>query len=1422
MRRISLLLLGLVVALTWFEPRRVVAQAGSGTVSDLLSWALSTPTTQLSIGGVDGVLSSDVTIRDVTVSDRDGVWLRLDRARLVWSRTALFSRRLQIDQLDVGHVTMLRRPVPSDPDAVAEAPSLPELPVKVVVGGFRLAELDLGEPVFGTPARLAARGSASLGPPAEGLKLDFSAERLDAAARFLVRLAYVPATTDLQLDVDLDEAAGGLVSHALAIPGFPPVRLAVKGAGRLDDWAGRISFAASADIGAEGQARLQRAGSGRELSLGLTARIAGLLPPGIGPVFAGTTTLDGAVAFADDGAVTIRRLDLVAQAARVTLRGGIDASRNADLQLEAAAVPTEGGRTRAGAAEIERLALKATLTGPLVAPRLQGRFDAAGLRVPAFSLATLSGHLDVAPIEKPAGAERFALGFDAMLDGLALSDAALGRAIGPSIHAVGRGTIDSGAVANLAELGVTTPTGDAQFVGRIGYRMIAGRSTLTIPSLAPLSDLAGTPLAGALDANADLTGDPGRSRLSAAIDARTTGLSTGVDRLDSLLGPRVTATGEVTRLALGFAFKAFTVRGAHLDASLDGVATRDAAALNGILSLPDLGRLDPRLSGRGDVTAALSGSLARPDLDAKAVIRDARMMGRPVQALTVSLQARDLSGDVAAKVTLSGEVDRKPAEGRLSFARGGETWRLDHLDLRVGSVSATGALAIDPAGLAAGSLKLAAGQLDDIAPLLLTRVSGSATASVDLSVADGGQNAQVAARASTVRFGDVGVGDLSAQLSLGDLHRRPTIDGRVQAKSIAAFGQTFDTADLVARGTPAASDLELSARGGGFDLRGSGRLVPGAPTRLDLSRLEARRNGHKIDLAQPARLTWAEWTLGISNLSLRVDGGRLDIAGQVGRSLDLKIDARAVPLSAAEIIAPGVGLGGTLDGSATLAGSPSAPSGRYRLSAKGLTFGAARAAGVAPAGLTATGSLAQGRVGVDATLTMPGSGALTVSGSLPVDPAGRLDLTVRGPLDLSVLSAPLGARGQSLRGKLALDVALRGSVDRPELAGSATLSGGFFADYLRGVQVNGLSGRFVARGDSIAVEQITGTTPNGGSVQADGRVTLDLPGGLPAELRLRGQRAQIVSDGAVLLVADVATTVTGPLLRAPRLAGSVDIVSLDIDLGDIRGPTRSPLPDTRHVQPPPQARALLALERRDRGRRAAPPITIGLDLALRSADTIAVRGRGVVATLGGGLRLTGTSAAPIPTGSFVLNQGALTLPGRRIDLVRGTVLFGGSLEPTIDFLAETQADGITARVEVSGPADKPEFTISSIPELPQDEVLSRVLFGKTAGGLNGFQALQLAQTAAILSGGGGGVGGFDALRRSLGADSLDVSADQSGGPALGLSRALSRNIRIGVQAGAKTESSGVRVDLGVGRGIRLQGTVGPAGSSVGVGTEWEY
>ena len=103
------------------------AQTDRGVVADLISKALSSDTSQVSIGAVNGALSSDVEIRDIVLSDRDGPWLRLDRVRLIWTRSALLLRRLDVDRLEIGKLELLRKQAPQ-PAGAAPPPDQPILP----------------------------------------------------------------------------------------------------------------------------------------------------------------------------------------------------------------------------------------------------------------------------------------------------------------------------------------------------------------------------------------------------------------------------------------------------------------------------------------------------------------------------------------------------------------------------------------------------------------------------------------------------------------------------------------------------------------------------------------------------------------------------------------------------------------------------------------------------------------------------------------------------------------------------------------------------------------------------------------------------------------------------------------------------------------------------------------------------------------------------------------------------------------------------------------------------------------------------------------------------------------------------------------------------------------------------------------------
>jgi translocation and assembly module TamB len=306
------------------------AESDKGVLADLISRALSSPSMSVSIGAVDGVLSSDASISDIVISDRNGPWLKVDKARLVWNRLALFSRRLEVDQLTIGRLEFLRRPLPSEtqpPDTGAQQPILPELPVKVIIKQFGVQELSLGEPVVGVAARLSISGKATLGPPSEGLDVTLNAQRLDAPGDFKTQLTYIPATDRLTLNVNSSEPAGGIFAHLANLPGLPPVKLAFNGAGALDNFTAKLDFTAGADVWANGQVIVERQGSGRRLTLDLDSRLEGLAPGVVQPVFAGHTTLKGDVQFNDDSSIALPGgLHLVSAAARLDFEGGKSAN----------------------------------------------------------------------------------------------------------------------------------------------------------------------------------------------------------------------------------------------------------------------------------------------------------------------------------------------------------------------------------------------------------------------------------------------------------------------------------------------------------------------------------------------------------------------------------------------------------------------------------------------------------------------------------------------------------------------------------------------------------------------------------------------------------------------------------------------------------------------------------------------------------------------------------------------------------------------------------------------------------------------------------------------------------------------------------------------------------------------------------------
>jgi translocation and assembly module TamB len=1409
----------LIVAILALWPAARAAEEDKGVLADLLSRALSSDATKVSIGSVDGVLSSNASISDIVLSDRNGPWLKVDKVRLVWSRLALLSRRLEVDQLTIGHIQFMRRPLPSEtppPPNSGPGSILPELPVKVIIKQFGVQDLSLGEPVVGVKARLEINGKATLGAPSEGLDLSLSAKRLDAAGEFKTVMTYVPTTDKLTVAVNSDEPAGGIFAHLANLPGLPPVKLALNGAGQLDNFDAKLDFAAGPDVWARGDVTVSRQSAGRKLTLDLNSRLEGMTPAVIRPVFAGETTLKGDLFFDDDSTLATPGLHIVSANARLDIEGGKSADQTVGLKVHAGAIP--------GATQIGKLDLNASIVGPVLSPVTEVSFEAGEIHTEQGSLDHISANFRAAP-NGPVNQETTHIAFEGQgaMSGLKLADPTLGRAIGSEAKLSLRGTASVDGDISFDTLNLTAGDLDARYSGLLGAKKAHGRLEVTARDLSRFAPLAGGVLQGEAHVTADLDGAPSDGALAATIDAQAARVVTAYPALDRVIGGELHLTGAArTTPAGGFGFTDLITRGAHGSAKLNGDFSHDKANLDAEIDVPQASVLDPRVSGHTQLVATLTGTAGDLGARLKANLSEGRLLGRKTTGLVLDATASHITGLVEAKADISGDVDGHALQGSVHVVKTADGgWAADNIALSLASVTLAGAVTISADDLAAGELNFSATNLDDLSPLVLMKMTGALQAKISASAADGKQAMAVMASSDRMAFGANQVEGVKVDLKIGDLWGARALSGVAQLVRAELAGQSISAVKLTAASAGDSSDLDLSGTVRGLAVKAHGSLTGGSPIRFDLARFTAQGAGRSIVLAGPATLTYGKDGLAIQNFVLRIDSGRLALSGRAGATLDLDATMTAFPLAEFDLVSPGLGLTGTAEGDATIRGTTADPQGDWRIRLRQLTLPQTRANGAPPLDITGSGRLAGGRTSIDLIANVGNRSSLRATGSAPLSTDGALDLKIDGKIDAGLVNSTLSPTGRSLTGAIMIAAQLRGTVAKPEAQGSIRIADGEFRDEESGFKLSGISGEIVANGSKIRIDRLTGATPDSGSISVSGEAQLDPAAGFPGTIRVIGKHARLVSNSIVSATADLALTISGKLAQKPNVNGRITISSMEVSIPDRFSSVSAPIPGTKHVNPTPTAQARLKqLAKASAARSHAPPFDATLNLTISAPNRNFVRGRGVYAEVGGDLHVAGSASNPQVTGGFDLLRGSLALLGKRLVFTQGQVRFHGDVIPELNFIAETPATDITARIAVTGPANQPSFQISSQPSLPEDEILSRVLFERPSGSLSAFQAIQLANAVAMLAGNGDA---FERLRRTLGVDSLDISTNATGGATVGATRAINDRISVGVTTGARPQDNGVNVNLDVTRHLRFQlGADSSGGSSAGIGTEWEF
>ncbi|RZJ81476.1 MAG: hypothetical protein EON88_31015, partial [Brevundimonas sp.] len=342
---------------------------------------------------------------------------------------------------------------------------------------------------------------------------------------------------------------------------------------------------------------------------------------------------------------------------------------------------------------------------------------------------------------------------------------------------------------------------------------------------------------------------------------------------------------------------------------------------------------------------------------------------------------------------------------------------------------------------------------------------------------------------------------------------------------------------------------------------------------------------------------------------------------------------------------------------------------------------------------------------------------------------------------------------RSLSGQMNANATLGGTLNEPRINGRLDLQQGAFRDNATGLRLEGvtLNSRF---DDTTAlIETFSANDGANGQVSGEGRIGLRQGSGSSFQLLLR--RFRIIDNDIAEARASGPLTVIRGEDGNIRLAGQIDIDEARIEANP-PGSNGIVRMDVVEINRPggdvPEA---------DQNRSRGPQI--GMDIAIRSSsNNVRVVGRGLNVEMGVNARVGGTISRPVLTGTARVVRGDYDFAGKRFvfDETGSVTLSTNPDQIRLNLSATREDPALTATIRVTGTAARPEIALTSTPALPQDEILSQVLFGRSASQLSAFEAAQLAAGVAALAGGGG----FDVignLRELAGLDRLSFGGEAS-------------------------------------------------------------
>jgi translocation and assembly module TamB len=1386
----------------------------------------------VAVQGLSGRFPDRLRVRRVALTDAQGAYLTADGVTLDWSPLRLLHRVFDVRRLDVESADFRRTPLPSKAKSSSGG-----LPVEIVLQEFRVDRLTVAAAVAGTAAAqayvVAVHGAAKLQSYTAG-SATMAVQRLNGPGQYNVDAAV--DSERVRANVQIDEPPGGLITDLAGISQIGALKIDASLNGPRNAVATHVVLGAG-PLRASAQGTLDLVHNAADLTVNATAPAMTPRPdvtwesaaldahvqgPFTAPNVTGKMRATALQAFGTGiGKLTA---DLAGSTGQVHLQASVDGLTlpgqdpslfaGAPLVIDATAQLNAAGRP-----------VKFSLHHPLIdahgTARTAGPLQAdVSLNLPQLApVAKLGGPslqgqsaLQLHVAQHAATTEIALTGTLGVTGGMPQAAALLGDAAHIDLAAA-----LTGHDAVLRHLQVTGRRADLAAHGGLVNNVADLHWTAHLADLAAVTPM----LSGKLDAEGQVSGP--EADLTATVD-----LSGDVSARGMQSGPlRVTVRAEGLPSAPR---GTLTAQGALLGAPVDVALA--VHKQDGGFQIAIQRAAWKSLDAAGDLVLPKGGNVPIGQLHlAMSRLADLQpLLGRPISG---GIDASVHADTAAVKIALT--VQRASVPGTASVGNVALNATITS-PMHDPSVDGTLALKQIEAGSISGSARLTA--RGPITALALTLTASAPSISGAPARINTAATLDATARRLTIASLTADWKQLPVRLLAPariDLANGLAIDhlrvGLRQAV-LELQGQAAPRLDLTAnlRNLPAnlASVVDPSLHASGTiaaNARLSGTTaLPQGTIRLTASRVRvSTRPGAAMP---PADLTA---NVVLNGRSARVDTrltigeAYLTLAGTAplgAGALDLTANLRNLPASLASVADPSLHASGTIAANARLTGTTARPQGTIQLTASGVRVSTGPGAAMPAANLTANAVLNGRSARVDTRLNV-GASHFTLTGTAPIG-AGALDLRTAGQVDLAMLDPLLTAEGRRVRGILTLDTTIRGTTAAPLVTGTARLSRGGADDFTQGMHFSDIAAELRADGQRLQLVQFSG---HAGPGTLSGRGTIDLRPPMPVHLQFVASNAEPIASDIVTARLDSRLTIAGDVAGTLSVTGTVFVREADVQVPERLPASVVTLPVRFAGAPPPPKPAA--------GQAAST--NVALHIAVNAPEQVFIRGRGLDVELGGQILVGGTATTPQLTGGLHMRYGTLSVVGQTLTFSSGTIDFtGASLSnPSINLVATATTSTTVATLTVSGTAQNPKITLSSVPQLPQDEILAALLFQQSTGSLSPFQIAEIGAALASFSGATSGVGDpLGDMRKTLGLDRLGIGTSASGAPTVQAGRYVARGVYVGAQQSATGSGTQATVQIDLAKGLRLVTTAGTGsttatgassgGSSASVGLTYQF